>query len=98
MSKNKKNNVKTFEERMSKIDPNDYILYQTGKSEKYDTDLVEEDAEKGSIEIGKAEDKVEEVLTFHAKGHTAAQIGDMLDMPLKKVKGIIKEYGQNKKA
>ena len=91
--------------KVSNLDPNDYILYQISKSKKYDMELVEEAAEKRGIEIGeekgfkkgKSEDRIEVVLTLHAKGYTPIQLSDMLNMPLQKVEEIIKKHGKIKK-
>ena len=38
--------------KVSKMDPDDYILYQISKSKKYDMELLEEEAERRGMERG----------------------------------------------
>ncbi len=46
-------NMKAFDvAKVSKMDPDDYILYQISKSKKYDMELLEEEAERRGMERG----------------------------------------------
>ena len=38
--------------KLSKMDPDDYVLYQISKSKKYDMEILEEEAEKRGLERG----------------------------------------------
>ena len=82
--------------KVSKMDPDDYILYQISKSKKYDMEILEEEAEKRGMERGlekgleKAE--VEHVLMIHSKGYSANQISDLLNIPLDKVITIVSKH------
>ena len=86
--------------KVSKMDPDDYILYQISKSKKYDMEILEEEAEKRGMERGlekgfakgleKAE--VEHVLMIHSKGYSANQISDLFNIPLDKVITIVSKH------
>ena len=101
--------VKAFDiATVSKLSPNEYILYQISKTKKYDLELVAEDAErrgiiKGKIE-GKAEGKIEGkaegveetiislVLTLYKKDFTPVQISELMNKPLDDIEEIIEKY------
>ena len=90
---------KAFEiAKVSKMDKNDYILYQISKSKKYDMELVEEAAEQRGIEkgIGKGieDTQIAVVLTAHHKGFNAQQICDFTGISHERVLTILKQYAK----
>jgi predicted transposase/invertase (TIGR01784 family) len=92
--------MKAFEvANISKMDPNDYILYQISKSKKYDMELVEESAEERGwergMERGIEDTEIKYVLTFQTKGFSVLEISEMLIMPIDRVQEIIEKYGHN---
>ena len=80
--------MKAFEiAKVSKMDKNDYILYQISKSKKYDMELVEEAAEQR----GKEENEVKVVLSIHNKGFNPLEIADLSSIPIERVLIILKQ-------
>ena len=76
--------------KLSKMDPDDYILYQISKSKKYDMEILEEEAEKRGlergfakgiekrIEKGEAEERERNIMRLYLNGFIPVQISELL--------------------
>ena len=81
--------------------------YQWSKEElkAYDNVTIKEQDERGEREIvaqkakdeGKDEKEAEAVVKLHLKGKSDEEIADLLDIPIERVKKIIKQYYDNNK-
>ncbi len=70
---------------LSKMDKNDYILYQISKSKKYDMEVLIDEAKQQ----GREEVEIQTILRLYAKGYLPTQISDLLGILLEKVIEIV---------
>ena len=78
--------------KVSKLSPNEHILYQISKTKKYDLELVAEEAARRAKIEGIEETVISFVLTFYKKGFIPLEISEMTDLPLERVEEILKQY------
>lgn len=81
--------------------------YQWSKEElkAYDNVSIKEQDERGEKELvaqkakeeGKDEKEAETVIKLHLKGKSDEEIADLLDIPVERVKEMIKQYYDNNK-
>ena len=72
--------------KLSKMDSDDYILYQISKSKKYDMEILEEEAEKRGLERGfakgmekgEAEERERNIMRLYLNGFIPVQISELL--------------------